>query len=247
MSQRMEIILLSQFRSRTLLKTELRDVEASNSARKTLSPHNPRVSLSRQGTQRFVVAFSAGPPSPAEVRPGTAILVALGIQNLRTRVFRGVELKDHPLGIWNARIRCRVQETDFVVQEPKVYCTDVIFQLLGLSSSDDHTADGRPSQHPRERDTGWGRVMSTGHFLQRFYDSVAHLLVEGHERARFSEACAGRSRISAAVLACEKPAGKRAPDQDTDVVIFSERLELVFETPTDEAVIHLRSYVFLQP
>jgi DNA-binding transcriptional MocR family regulator len=41
---------------------------------------NPRLSLSRQGTQWFVVAFSAGPPSPAEVRPGTAIRVALGIQ-----------------------------------------------------------------------------------------------------------------------------------------------------------------------
>src|SRR5882762_6485593 len=209
--------------------------------------HNPRLLLSRQGTQWFVVAFSAGPSSPAEVRPGTAIRVTLGIQNLRTRVFRGVELKDHPLGIWNPRIRCRVQESDFIFQEPKVYRTDVIFQLLGLPASDDHTADGRPSQHPRERHTGWGRVMPTGHFLQRLYNAVAHLLVEGHERARFGEAFAGRSRVSAAVLACEKPAGKRAPDQDTDVVVLGERLELVFETPTDEAVVHLCRYVFLQP
>jgi hypothetical protein len=86
--------------------------------------------------------------------------------------------------------------------------------------------------------------MPTGHFLQRIYDAVAHLLIEGHEIARFGEACAGRRRVGAAVLACEKSAGKRAPDQDADVVILGERLELVFETSTDKAVVHLRRYVF---
>ena len=89
--------------------------------------------------------------------------------------------------------------------------------------------------------------MPTGNFLQRFYDAVAHLLVKGHEIARFGEACARRSRVGAAVLTREKPAGKWAPDQDTDVVILGERLELVFETSTDEAVVHLGRYVLLQP
>ena len=88
--------------------------------------------------------------------------------------------------------------------------------------------------------------MPTGNFLQRFYDAVAHLLVKGHEIARFGEACARRSRVGAAVLTREKPAGKWAPDQDTDVVILGERLELVFETSTDEAVVHLGRYVLLQ-
>jgi hypothetical protein len=74
--------------------------------------------------------LSAGPPGPAEILPGTAIRVALGIQDLRTRVFRGVELKDHPLRIRNARIRRRVQKPDVFVRELKVYGTDVIFQLL---------------------------------------------------------------------------------------------------------------------
>ena len=75
-------------------------------------------------------ALSAGPPGPAEILPGTAINVALGIQSFRTRVFRGVELKDHPLRIRNARIGRRVQKPDVFVREPKVYRTDVIFQLL---------------------------------------------------------------------------------------------------------------------
>src|ERR1700692_4881178 len=94
--------------------------------------------------------LSAAPPAPSEILPGTAIDVALGIQSFRTRVFRGVELKDHPLRIRNARIGRRVQKSDFFVREPKVYGTDVIFQLLNLPGSDDHTADGRPSQHPRQ-------------------------------------------------------------------------------------------------
>jgi hypothetical protein len=38
-------------------------------------------------TRWLVVAFSAGPTSPAEVGPGTAMRATLGIQNLRTRVF----------------------------------------------------------------------------------------------------------------------------------------------------------------
>src|ERR1700687_763016 len=91
-------------------------------------------------------ALSAGPPGPAEILPGTAIHIALRIQRLLTRVFRGIELKDHPLRIRNARIRRRVQKPDFVVRKPKVYGTDVIFQLFSFPRSDDHTADGRPSQ-----------------------------------------------------------------------------------------------------
>src|ERR1700694_2948124 len=112
-------------------------------------------------------ALSAGPPGPSEILPGTAIYVALRIQGLRTRVFRGVELKNHPLRIWNARIRRRVQKPDFFVREPKVYGTDVILQLLSLPGSDDHTADGRPSQHPRQRRTGRACVVATRPLLQR--------------------------------------------------------------------------------
>jgi len=84
-------------------------------------------------------APSGGPPRAPKILPGTTIRVALGIQNLRARVFRGVELKDHPLRIRNARIRRRVQELDVVVREPKVYGSDVILQLLGLAGSDGHT------------------------------------------------------------------------------------------------------------
>jgi hypothetical protein len=54
-------------------------------------------------------ALSGGPPRAPKILPGTAISVAFGKQNLRARVFCGVELKDHPLRIRNAWIRHRVQ------------------------------------------------------------------------------------------------------------------------------------------
>jgi hypothetical protein len=54
-------------------------------------------------------ATSAGPPRPAEILPGTTIHIALRMQGLRTRVFRGIELENHPLRVRNARIRGRVQ------------------------------------------------------------------------------------------------------------------------------------------
>ena len=57
--------------------------------------------------QRWVAAsrrLSGGPASLAQVRPGIAILVALGIEHLRTRIFCGIELQDHPLGIRNAGV-----------------------------------------------------------------------------------------------------------------------------------------------
>jgi hypothetical protein len=49
-------------------------------------------------------ALSAGPARPPEIIPGTAIRIALRIQGLRTRVFRGIELEHHPLRVRNARI-----------------------------------------------------------------------------------------------------------------------------------------------
>src|SRR5580704_19162849 len=91
---------------------------------------------------------------PAEVLPSASFRVALRIQDLRTRVFRSVKLKDHPLRIRNAGIRCRVQESDFVVRKPKIYSTDVIFKLLHLPGRDDYAAHSRASQDPRERHTG---------------------------------------------------------------------------------------------
>jgi hypothetical protein len=55
------------------------------------------------------------------------------MQGLRTRVFCGVELEDHPLRIRNARIRRRVKESGVVLRELKVYGTNIILQLLALS------------------------------------------------------------------------------------------------------------------
>src|SRR5208282_5067055 len=108
-------------------------------------------------------ALSAGPARPAKILPGTAIHITLRIQGLRTRVFRGIELEHHPLRIRNARIRRCVQKPDILVREPKVYGTDVIVQLLSLPGGDDHAADGRPTQHPRQRDSGRARVVPAGH------------------------------------------------------------------------------------
>src|ERR1700680_2993925 len=93
-------------------------------------------------------SFSAGPLGPAKILPLTALRVALGMQDLGTRILRGVELKDHPLWIRNTRIRRRVQLPDIVVGQPKVYGTDVVFQLLCFPGSDDHAADGWPTQKP---------------------------------------------------------------------------------------------------
>src|SRR5271157_4988320 len=93
-------------------------------------------------------ALSAGPARPAKVLPGTAIHIALRIQGLRTGVFRGIQLEHHPLRVRNAGIRGRVQQPNFFVREPKVYGTDVIFQLLSLPGSHDHMLTaGRPSTH----------------------------------------------------------------------------------------------------
>src|SRR6202035_5425563 len=90
-----------------------------------------------------MVFLLAGPLGPTEVPPGTTIRVALGMQGLRTRVFRGVKLEDHPLRIRNARIRHGVQELKIVLRELKVYGTDVVLQLLSLAGSDDHAAHRR--------------------------------------------------------------------------------------------------------
>ena len=49
-------------------------------------------------------ALSARPARPPEILPGTPIRIALRIQGLRTRVFRGIELEHHPLRVRNARI-----------------------------------------------------------------------------------------------------------------------------------------------
>src|SRR6202042_2433224 len=109
---------------------------------------------SRRAVRIFVSrgqALSAGPARPAEILPGTAIHIALRIEGLRTRVFRGIELEHHPLRIRNARIRGRVQKPTVFVREPKVYGSDVIFQLLGLPGGHDYAADRGPAQHPRQR------------------------------------------------------------------------------------------------
>src|ERR1700686_1400578 len=126
------------------------------------------------------------------------------MQNLRSRIFRGVKLKDHPLGIGNSRIGHRVQELTVFVRKPKIYSTDVIFQLLDLATRDDHAADSRSCQHPRERYTSGAYVAPASHLLQRFHDEIAQLFVERDERTRFREPRAGRSGVRAAVLASEE-------------------------------------------
>src|SRR5215210_7987989 len=192
-------------------------------------------------------SHSAGPPGPTEISPGTACRVAFRMQNLRTRVLRGIELKDHPLWIRNSRIRGRIELPDVIAREREVDGADVVLELLEFPGSDDHAADSGPTEYPCDRDTRRAGAMPCGHFLQRIHDAVAHLSVERHELARIREAGPGRRWIVAAVLARQEPAGQRAPHQDADVVVLGERLELVLEAPAHEAVIHLRRDIFLQP
>src|ERR1700737_4186286 len=89
--------------------------------------------------------------------------------------------------------------------------------------------------------------MSRGHLIQRIQDVVANLLIERYERTRVRETAPGRCRIVAAVLPRQKTSGKRAPDQNADVVVLGERLELEFEASADKAVVHLRGHESLQP
>src|SRR5712691_6842042 len=99
-------------------------------------PHR-LVSLTLCSLEPLRQRLSAGPLGPAKVLPLTAIRIALGMQNLRTRILRGVELKDHPPWIRNARIRGRVELPDIVVRQPKVHGADVVFELLGFAGGDD--------------------------------------------------------------------------------------------------------------
>ncbi len=43
-----------------------------------------------------------------------------------------------------------------------------------------------------------------------------------------------------------KPPASATPNQDADIVIFGKRLEFVFETAADKAVVHLRCDEFFQ-
>jgi hypothetical protein len=96
---------------------------------------------------------------------------------------------------------------------------------------------------PKRAQHGWVCVMPLGHFLQRLYDAVAQFLVEGHECIRFGES---RVPAEAGLARLYLPVGTRRQVGSRPVVILREPLELVFETPADQAVVHLRRYVFLQ-
>ena len=100
------------------------------------------LSLPPRFTRALAIKASlSGPPGPTKILPLTALRVALGMQDPGTRILRGVELKDHPLWIRNARIRGGVQLSDIVVRKPEVHGTDVVFELLCFPGSDDHAAD----------------------------------------------------------------------------------------------------------
>src|ERR1700752_1307081 len=85
------------------------------------------------------------------------------------------------------------------------------------------------------------------HFLQSVHDTIAGLRVERHELTCVSEPASGRWRIIAVVLSRQETTGQRAPDKDTNVMVLRERLELVFETSTDETVIHLARHISPHP
>jgi len=70
------------------------------------------------------------------------------MQDLGTRILRSIELKDHPLWIWNTRIRSRVEFPDIIVREPKVNRTDVVLELICFPGSDDYAANSRTTEHP---------------------------------------------------------------------------------------------------
>src|SRR5258705_13129756 len=89
--------------------------------------------------------------------------------------------------------------------------------------------------------------MLCGYIFQRVHDAVAPLAVKRHELPGVGKATPGRRRIVAAVLSRQETTSQRAPDQDANVVVLSERLELIFEASANEAVIHLRCYISLQP
>ena len=90
----------------------------------------------------------ARPPGPTEVLPGTALRVAFGMQDPGPWVLRSVELKDHPFGIWNPWIRCRIELPDIIVRHPKIDGTEVVFELLDVPGRDDDAAHRRPTEHP---------------------------------------------------------------------------------------------------
>ena len=69
------------------------------------------------------------------------------MQDARTRILRGIELKDHPLWIGNAGIRRRVELPDVIVGQPKVDRTDVVGELLRFAGREDHAAH-RPAEQP---------------------------------------------------------------------------------------------------
>src|SRR5579863_2833980 len=104
----------------------------------------------------------------------------------------------------------------------KVYRGDVIFKLLHFPGRDDDAADGRTPQHPRERHSGRTCIVPTSYLLQRFHDAIAHFMVEWHERTRLRESRTSGSRICPTVLTCQKAAGKRAPNQNANVVVLGE-------------------------
>src|ERR1700680_4442996 len=97
------------------------------------------------------------------------------MQDLGTRILRGVELKNHPFWIRNPRVRRRVELPDVVVRQTKVCGADVVFELFGFPGSDNDAAHRWPTEHPCDRDLRRTGAMPCGHVLDRIHDVIAHL------------------------------------------------------------------------
>jgi hypothetical protein len=85
---------------------------AATWATRGAGPSGARLQSSRRSATRAVrrdteccfVPLSSGPSSEPQIPPGAAIRVALGMQDLRARILRSVELQHHPLRIRNTGI-----------------------------------------------------------------------------------------------------------------------------------------------
>src|SRR5260370_42198555 len=85
----------------------------------------------RPGEKRLARAVGGNqlltrPPGSAEVLPPSVFREFFRMEHFGTWVFRGVELKDHPLRIGNTWVRRRVEQPHIVGRELKVHGAEVV-------------------------------------------------------------------------------------------------------------------------